>query len=351
MLTLSTELYKKFISQTGGILPSPIYPEVNYIKVVAVAGKITFSKTNLHTYCQMVFEVSNLMHLEVLLEEKSVTTFVNLYAGETFNVDVIDDSVVISNGKNKISFAHMTTSKVPAFPVPESEAWYYIDREHMDAVKSASQCIKVTGNPTLLHFVHLNGDGIFGSTGSFAYYRKSDQHWPGVVLSAKSCEVLDYFQDAPGVEFNINPSFNFVRRDNITYAMLGVEFKTFDYKKFFDGDGDKMGEFKKIDLEKFCSAITSLSDSMVAIGEIRSVHDMMAVARFNDSAFNKKVEAYFDSENFNDFTFTFLVNDLQKYIRALPYETLRLSSREGNYRVTTKEDEKFIGIIQMVQNH
>jgi DNA polymerase III sliding clamp (beta) subunit (PCNA family) len=353
MLTLNVETYRKFIQASSFIPPNAIRPNVNYILLQHRSGKLIFTKTNLHTFCRMEVDGGEPIALneDFLLEEKAVTSFINLYARDTVQIETKNEEVVISSGKNKIGYSLVVDHDVPPFPTPQTEAWYYLDSDNMDAIRSASQCIKVHGNPTMLHFVHLGPNGIFGSNGSYVYHKKNDDSLPEAVFNAKTCEVLDNFIDVPGIDFNINPSFNFFKRDNLSYAVIGVEFKTFDYLKFIHVESTPIVEISKDDLQKFCTTVINASDSDLAIASIHLGDDDNVVGLFQDNAYKKGVEVVFPGENLlnEDWSFRFLAVEMQKYLRALPYDKIRLEMAGKNYKITTSEDEKFLGIIQAVQ--
>lgn len=327
-MKLQTKQLKAFDSIAGQMKPNTILPILSYLKF----DNGLIIKSNLESFVTMEADFEG----SFLVDEKILMSFVNSVNADEINIEIKGTTVVISNGKEKIT---SPTDEVVNYPVTtfddlkETE----LSQEILSAVKIASNFTMDREDAPYAQCVFLGNGMVGATTGYIAYVEKTKEKLPEIVLEKSAVSAIKNFHS---VTFSQNDSHQFFANHIFKFGFVKKETKYINLAPFVKLPNEEKIKINKSEIIRFCDTCINSSQSRAIVSKIEK--DKLSMI---DSAYGIDYEKPLEVE-LKDFSFNSVF--MSKMLKAIPAEEVYFIRSDKKYIVT--DDNNFVSLIMEMQS-
>ena len=345
MIKINVSEVNEFLKATSQVVNNVLFPELQYCKFSST-GEIIRTNLNSWVIYKSGLEADDITE-DILVDDRILRGFVAvLKDDDIITITIKDTKVFLKCGSREIGFQNMELSKFEKTPSQDFKG------EKISVLSNVIKSIKIAQVYAMLvsqyegpfSFIQLNGNDneVFASNGNFIYVKRFDEQLPTMLLRHEACNILNDEKDYKYFEVG---NYYFFDQDKFTFGFIKTESKTVDYRKIIDvGSTDIYFELNIIDVVNFCSLCASAAKELVPVASLSD-----SVLKYSDDSFNIKVEQTIVVGGNDTAEMSFNTIIVNRALRALPYERLKISLIEGgHYKLTTDEDLNYTGILSKV---
>lgn len=327
-MKLQTKQLKTFNSIAGAMKQNNLLPILSYLKFED--GYIT--KNNLESFVTMEADFTG----KCLIDEKILMSFVDSVKAETIDVKIGEKSVILSNGKEKVT---SPTDNLINFPKNDET-----DEKEIEITSEVIRAVKIASNFTMdrddLPFTScvFVGNGIVSaSSGFIAYVENSDKDLPEIVVDKLAASAIRNFDS---VMYSENKSYQFYTNHIFKFGFIKKDTKFLNMKQWSAVPKDlKSVSINKTELVGFCEFCIKATVGRVVVASISNGKLVM-----KDSAYEIDYEKPL-SVQLEDFTFNPVY--MGKLLKSVPDEMVTFTRAESKYYITG--DSGFVSLIMEMQ--
>lgn len=346
MEVLTLEL-KNFLQHAACVTPNKIFVNSDFVKVEARKDKTLFTKTNNYIFCEYEYPANNKTEQVFVIPEKMLLGVSEVCNRSSFTIEKDGEATRIIYGDKFSKVAAEDVTRFPSTPAPiENKSDVSMSKRFVDSIQVAAKHISKLPNKTVFSYVHVNEHGIFATDGGYTYYNSVGKGLPeiffddNVIGAIASIENMQYL-DAGHYDMFLNES--------LLYAFIKNEYKTFDYLKFISVPANGSFEVRRSDLIDFCMMVEYTSKDEIAIAQLKALDDKYLALMQNDAAYSSENDFKIRYTGQEPAEFRFNAKSFLPILRSLPYENLTFSFMSPHYKLGTKEDLGYIGIISALK--
>ena len=324
-MKLQTKQLKQFKAVSSGIKSNGIIPILSYLKFEP--GNIT--KSNLEAFVIMDADVTDAM----LIDEKVLMNFVDFTNADTITVTVKGNSIIITDGKAKVTSPTEDIKNFPAIAEATNKP-VNIEPEVIEAIKVASNFTIEDSTMPFKECVFL-GNGIVAASSGFICYTKAMEAPTAIIHNNVAASLIKFhsllYSETETYQFFTNGIFKFGFVKNDTKFINMTPFSVIP-------EGEPT-EVEKQELIKFCDICISNTPGRVVTATINGNKMLM-----QDAAYGIDIEIPL-SAKLDNFSFNPVI--MAKMLKALPDEKLKFVRSTNKYFITG--DSGFVSLIMEIK--
>lgn len=312
-MKLQTNQLKQFKAAASAIKQNNILPVLSYLKF----DNGTITKNNLESFIIMDADVEGSM----LIDEKVLMNFVDFTSSQEINCTVIDNQVLITDGKAKVK---SPTELVEHFPVSNETDNEPVNMaaEVLYAIKTASAFTTEDFTMPVKEFVHV-GINTVAATNNFIFYGTNVGAVPEITIGKDAAATITKFES---VLFSENDTYQFYEAGIFKYGFVKKDVKFLDMSQWLKLPEGGRVPVVKSEIIKFCDICISNTPGRIVTA--KSDGTMLSMV---DAAYNINIEIPISSTLD---TFGFNPHYMAKMLRSLPDESLQFLRATNKYFIT-----------------
>lgn len=325
-MKLKTNQLRQFKSAASSIKQNGILPILSYLKFDN--GSIT--KNNLESFLTMKADFKG----QMLVDEKILMNFVDFTTAEEITVTITDKSVLITDGKTKVT---SPTDDITHFPVSDTtdNKPVEIKSEVLWAIKVASNfTTEDTSNP-FKECVFVGNGIVAASNGFICYLEKVSKKIPNIIIGKDAANSITKFEE---VLFSDNNTYCFYETDIFKMGFVKTEVKFVDMAVFLTIPEGEQIEIKKSEIIKFCDICINSTTGRLVTANINGNQLSMV-----DSSYGINIETPI-SATLENFVFNPIL--MQRLLKSLPDESVKFIKGTNKYFIIG--DSGFVSLIMEI---
>lgn len=348
-MKIKTEELRKFLSVAGQIKPNPVATNLDSIKIECTGQEVVFTKTNNNIWCKYSYVCQPSPPEVHLITERilvGVAQTCNEYEIEiTAHIDGVN--ILITSGADVLKLGIQDVKLFPVTQVATGER-VKIAKELIERIKTAGKYVSTAVARTAMNFVQIGIDGIFATNGSILYYYKAFP-LPELFIDHEPLNVLKHTDD---LLYWTSESYDFFQQEGFTFGFIKSIVKPLPYMQIIRVTGTESFTCARQDLIDYCTIVRCSTKQEYPQATFESADATKLILKHIDADFN--INAVRDiaiqaSRPVQPLVFS--VEWVEVLLKSLPYSNLTFTRvAEGHYKVTSPEDENYIGVIARLQD-
>lgn len=344
-MLLSVEKTQEFLRMATIIKPNILYQSLDHILIECTGEQIIFTKTNNNIFCQYAYD-DDQPPIRVLVPERMLQGFIMDLPASVFSIDV-DKQVSLTCGTKINKFSLQDPMEFPVMPRHDKEADVQFDLPLIEAIAIAKAYVSSFKSITAANFVHVNNKGVFATDQQFVYHKAFDvpidTH---IFLDAEASAIVALLGSC---EYASGKNYDFYSKGATCFAHIKNEVRAINFNAVLCLDGSAGFTISKQELINFCTWVQYTAKQEYPIAEW-AASDGNVQFYYNNSDFNRQADTKVPATIVGEVpSFRFCAPRLRAALSVLPYEKLCLINVGQHYKVTTNEDDDYIGIIAGLQ--
>lgn len=348
-MKLKTEQLKKFLTVAAQIKPNPVAQHLDSIKIECTGPEIIFSKTNQNIWVKYKYECQPQAPEVFLINEKMLNgVIITSKEHEMEIVASFDGSEIsITAGAGVLKTSAQDPSTLPAIHEEKGDK-VSISKDDIERIRIASKYLSTAQVRTAMCFVEIGPKGIFSTNGSIMYYYASTD-LPPVFFDENPLSIIKSTED---VLYWTSTSYDFFEIDGFVFGFVKNIIQGLDYTPIINQTGENFFIIQKQDFIDFCTLVQYGKKQDHLISKLSSKDGSVLNFSYVDAQYNINISHHAQIESagpIEDFSFSFEWVSL--LLKTIPYDNLIFTKvGPGHYKVTTPEDERYIGIIAKLKD-
>lgn len=349
-MNIKTEELKKFLQFSSPVRTNvALFPDLEAVKIQTRDNRVVFTKSNHYIFCEYSYEEFTFEEQTFLISERLLQGIAETCQRETFTAKEEGECILLDYSGRKTKAQRIPSEKFPKTPAAEQNgsATFEMNKQIVESIAVASRHMSRLPQTTMYSYVHVNEHGVFATDGGFTYYNSVGKGLPEIFFDDK---VLGAISAIEGMKYAAAGNYDVFSNGTLLYAFIKNEYKTFDYLKFILVPTEHFFEIRRNELIEFCTMVEYTTREEIPIASFQAIDDKLLAMSYNDAAFSLANDFKIPYiGNFQPPEFKFNAKGLLPILRALPYERLVFSHMPPHYKIITKEDVGYIGIISALK--
>jgi hypothetical protein len=346
-MILNTKTIRTFISESSVVKPSVVHANLNdVIKIECKQNKIIFTKTNMNVFCTYTIEDTG-FHIDdecYLISERTLNGLVQTTQSDTITIEQKENMLYIKGDKaEKLQCPAQDVAMFPDTPECTSQP-IPLDMEALYCIKIAGNYINTDQKLTAASFVHIGPGGVFATNNNnIIYYRKFDG-LPDIFFGT---DVLQVIKPVNGVAYATHGNYDFINYEQFSFGVIkSAVTNPINYSQMIGINAVFNFEIELQKLLDYCTLVNYATKSEYPL--VLLTYDGENIfLNHDDHDFNIHVNKEYKASNEIGEPmegFKFCVKYLELFLKHLPYTNLTFALAGNHFKITTTEDENFIGI-------
>lgn len=349
-MIISTEKVKNFLSEASVVKPNVLYPNLSdSIKIEYKDNDITFVKTNNNIFCIYAFEDTG-FHLEdecYIVSERMLNGIAQTTESDFITITQGDGKLHIKGtAAEAVQCPVQKINEFPAVPQANSELCE-LSSEALYCAKAAGHYISQEQRITAASFVHIGPQGVFATNNNNIIYYRRFEGLPDIFISADALPVI---KPLNGVTYCTHGNYDFINyQEGYSYGFIkSVVDKPINYLPMLGLPKQVNFTITKKQLLDFCTMVDCSAKTEYPTAKL--IFDGTSLAlRHSDANFNIDVHKSYAITGTECDDFNFSVNWLELFIKNLPYDNITFMREGHHFKLTSPDDECFIGMFAAIQ--
>lgn len=342
-MNILTKELRAFLQHAAPVKNNQLYPDLDSVKIEALPESIVFTRSNNYIFCEYSYKQNNFEEQTFLVSESLLRGMAEIARTDTITIREAGGRLLVSAGPQKESAPLQGVEKFPRTPQINGDSNFEMQKETLDKIQIASRYIAHTTVKSGYSYVHVNADGVFGSDGGFVYYNTSGASFPQIFFDEN---VIGAIASLENMQYYEAENYDVFSNAALKYAFIKGEYKTFNYMPFIKANSAEYFSVNKSDIIDFCTLVEHTTKEEVPIARMLSEEEGILDLFYEDAAYELVSHSRIKYDgNFMPTEFKFPARGLATALRALPYDQLIFTLITPHYKLTTLEDEGYIGVI------
>lgn len=348
-MKIRAEELRKFLNVAGQIKPNPVATNLDSIKIECTGQEVIFTKTNNNIWCKYSYVCQPSPPEVHLINERLLNGIAQTCKEYEIEITVHIDgnNILITSGADVLKLGIQDHKLFPVTQTATGER-VKIAKELIERIKTAGKYVSTAVARTAMNFVQIGIDGIFATNGSILYYYKAFP-LPDLFIDHEPLNVLKHTDD---LLYWTSESYDFFQQEGFTFGFIKSIVKPLPYMQIISVAGNEGFTCARQDLIDFCTIVHYSTKQEYPQATLESIDASKLMLKHIDADFNINIIRDIPIQATGPVQqFVFSVEWVDVLLKSLPYNSLTFTRvAEGHYKVTSPEDENYIGIIARLQD-